>query len=53
MFSLEKTRIRGNLVTVIQYLKAGYKENSFYKECHGKDEWYKLLLGRFWFTLKE
>jgi len=51
LFSLEE-RLRGDLITMFQYLKGGYKEDgdSLFIRCHmekRRDNGYKLLLGRF------
>ncbi|KAK4824361.1 LOW QUALITY PROTEIN: hypothetical protein QYF61_014021 [Mycteria americana] len=51
LFSLEKTRLRGDLITMFQYLKGGYKEDgdSLLKRSHmekARGNGYKLLLGR-------
>jgi len=52
LFSLEKIRPRGDLMTMFQYLKGGYKENggspftsSHMEKMRGNG--YKLLLQRF------
>lgn len=52
MFSLEIRRLRGNLTTVTQYLKDGYKENGDYLFTGSHREsrngnGYMLLLGAF------
>ncbi|KAK4815856.1 hypothetical protein QYF61_009024 [Mycteria americana] len=52
LFSLEKRRLRGDLITMFQYLKGGYKEDgeSLFTRSHMekmKGKGYKLLLGRF------
>ncbi|PKU45878.1 hypothetical protein llap_3820 [Limosa lapponica baueri] len=52
LFSLEKRRLRGDLITMFQYLKGGYKEDghSLFKRSHmekTRSNRYKLLLGRF------
>ena len=52
LFSLEKSRLRGDLITMCRYLKGGYKEDgqflftgSHMEKMRGHG--YKLLLGRF------
>lgn len=51
MFSLEKRRFRGDLTTMFQYLKSGYKEGdslftrSYMENTRGNG--YKLILERF------
>ena len=52
LFSLEKRRLRGDLLTMFQYLKSGYKEDgdclftrSHMEKMRGNG--YKLLLGRY------
>ena len=52
MFSLEKRRLRGDLITVFQDLKGGYREDgdSLFTRNHmekTRGNGYKLLLGRF------
>ncbi|GAB0187282.1 hypothetical protein GRJ2_001193500 [Grus japonensis] len=52
LFSLEKRRLRGDLITMFQYLKSGYKEDgdSLLTRRHmekTRGNGYKLLLGRF------
>ena len=52
LFSLEKRRLRGDLITMFQYLKGGYKEggDSLFTRSHMekmRDNGYKLPLGRF------
>ncbi|KAK4825715.1 LOW QUALITY PROTEIN: hypothetical protein QYF61_002133 [Mycteria americana] len=52
LFSLEKRRLRGDLVTMFQYLKGGYKENgdSLFTRSHMekmRGNGSKLHLGRF------
>ncbi|PKU40682.1 hypothetical protein llap_9015 [Limosa lapponica baueri] len=51
-FSLKKRRLRGDLITMFQYLKGGYKEDgdSFFTRSHmekKRDDGYELLLGIF------
>ena len=51
LFSLEKRRLRGDLITMFQYLKGGYKEDgdSGFTRSHMekmRGNGYKLLLGR-------
>ncbi|KAK4830388.1 hypothetical protein QYF61_010899 [Mycteria americana] len=51
-FNLEKRRLRGDLVTMFQYLKGGYKEygDSLFTRSHmekTRGNGYKLLLGKF------
>ena len=52
LFSFEKRRLRGDLITMIQYLKGGYKEDgdslstrNHMEKMRGNG--YRLLLGRF------
>jgi len=52
LFSLEKSRLRGDLITIFQYLKSRYKEDgdfiftrSHIEKVRGNG--YKLLLGTF------
>ncbi|KAM9591203.1 uncharacterized protein ACIBXB_006092 [Morphnus guianensis] len=52
LFSLEKRRLRGHLITMFQYLKGGYKEDggSLFTRNHMekmRGNGYKLLLERF------
>lgn len=52
LFSLEKRRLRGDLITMFQYLKGGYKEDgdSLFTRSHmekTRADGYKLILGRF------
>ena len=52
LFNLEKRRLRGDLITVFQYLKCGYKEDEDFLFTRSSTEKmrgdaYKLLLGRF------
>jgi len=51
-FTLEKRRLRGDPITIFQYLKGGYKEegDSFFTRSHTekmRGNGYILLLGRF------
>ena len=51
LFSLEKRRLRGDLITMFQYLKGGYKEDgdSLFTRSHLEKmggNGYKFLLGR-------
>ena len=50
LFSLEKIRLRGDLITMFRYLKCGYKEDggSLFTRSHKeKTRGNGLLLGRF------
>jgi len=52
LFSLKKRRLKGDLITMFQYLKGGYKEDgdSLFTRSHMEKTrgiGYKLLLGRF------
>ncbi|GAB0186083.1 hypothetical protein GRJ2_001073600 [Grus japonensis] len=51
LFSLEKRRLKGDLITMFQYLKGGYKDgDSLFTRIHMetmKGNGCKLLLGRF------
>ena len=51
LFSLEKRRLRGDLITMFQYLKCGYKDvDSLFTSSHmqkTRSNGYELLLGRF------
>ena len=52
MFILEKRRLREDLITMLQYLKGGYKEDgdSLFTRSHMekmRGNGYRLLLGRF------
>jgi len=51
LFNLEKTRLRGHLIILFQYLKGGYKEDGDSFSTRSRMEkmrgnGYKLLLGR-------
>ena len=53
LFSLEKRVLRGDLTTMIHYLKGGYKEDedSIFTRSHMEKtrcNGFKVLLGRFW-----
>lgn len=52
LLSLEKRRLRGDLITTFQYLKAAHREggDSLFTRSHRektRGSGYKLLLGRF------
>ena len=52
LFSLERRRLRGDLIIMFQYLKRGYKEDgdSLFTRSHMEEmrcNGYKLILGRF------
>ena len=52
LFSLKKRRLRGDLITMFQFLKGGYKEDgdSLFTRSHMekmRGNWYKLVLGKF------
>ncbi|GAB0204370.1 hypothetical protein GRJ2_002902600 [Grus japonensis] len=46
LFSLEKRRLRGDLITIFQYLKGGYKEDGDFLFTR-RNNGYKSLLGKF------